>query len=308
MRRGLSRRMLVASGLLAIVVIASSVVLLLAITNLRESTNLRRETREGLVAADELQIVVLNLETGLRGFVITGEERFLEPWKDARAAFPEAAAALDGLAADDPLQLARARRISEDGASYIREYAVPLIDAVRRNDASARSPARTEEGKRRIDALRAEFDKFTETVHSDLATREAGADEAWRRALIAGAVGLAGSILLIALFTGYLTRVIVRPVRRTAKMADRLAGGDLSARMPESDVGEIGALERSFNTMAGSLEASQGEFESPLGATVRATGGGNAGCAGSAAVRGLRDRHPRGRRALRRRPRTYGAL
>jgi signal transduction histidine kinase len=43
-------------------------------------------------------------------------------------------------------------------------------------------------------------------------------------------------------------------------MAGRLAGGDLGARTPEPGVGEIGALERAFNTMAGSLEASRDEL------------------------------------------------
>ena len=43
-------------------------------------------------------------------------------------------------------------------------------------------------------------------------------------------------------------------------MADQLAGGNLSTRMPENDVGEIGALEHSFNAMAGSLEASEGDL------------------------------------------------
>jgi signal transduction histidine kinase len=39
-------------------------------------------------------------------------------------------------------------------------------------------------------------------------------------------------------------------------MAGRLAGGDLSVRMPETGAAEIGALERAFNSMAISLEAS----------------------------------------------------
>jgi signal transduction histidine kinase len=43
-------------------------------------------------------------------------------------------------------------------------------------------------------------------------------------------------------------------------MAGRLAGGDLRARMPETGVGEIGALQRSFNTMAASLEHSRAEL------------------------------------------------
>jgi signal transduction histidine kinase len=259
MRRGLTRRMLLASGLLAIVVVASYLILLLAITNLRESTQERRETREGLIAADELQRHVIDLETGLRGFVITREEHFLEPWNEARAAFTEQADALERLVADDPVQLTRARRIAEVGASYIRDYATPLLGAVRRNEPSARSVARTEEGKLRVDTMRADFRSFAGTARANLAEREADADSAGRRALAAGGVGLAGSLLLVLLFTGYLTRVLVRPVRRAAVMADRLAGGDLSARLPEGDIGEIGTLERSFNAMAGSLDASLGE-------------------------------------------------
>ena len=260
MRPGLTRRMVVASGVLAIVVVASFLVLLLAITNLRESTQERQETREGLVAADELQQLVIDLETGVRGFVITRDERFLEPWNAALAAFSERSAALERLVAGDPVQLARARRIAQDGASYIRGYAGPLVAAVRRNDPSAQTVARTERGKERVDAIRAQFATFTAAARESLTEREADADSAGRRAFAAGAVGLGGSILLLLLFTGYLARVLVRPIRRAAVMADRIARGDLSARLPENDIGEIGTLERSFNAMAGSLDASQGEL------------------------------------------------
>jgi nitrogen fixation/metabolism regulation signal transduction histidine kinase len=47
-------------------------------------------------------------------------------------------------------------------------------------------------------------------------------------------------------------------------MADRFAGGDLSGRMRETDLAEIGALQRSFNVMAGSLEKSRDELASLL--------------------------------------------
>ncbi|HEV2919335.1 MAG TPA: histidine kinase, partial [Actinomycetota bacterium] len=95
----------------------------------------------------------------------------------------------------------------------------------------------------------------------DLAgARERRSDAAAERAIAAAAIGLGGSILLIILFAGYLTQAIVQPVRRAAAMADRLTGGDLGVRMAEQGVGEIGVLERSFNTMAGSLEQSREEL------------------------------------------------
>lgn len=260
MRPGLTRRTVVASGLLAILVGAAFAILLLAVDELRAAADLRRQTREELVAADELEKTVIDLETGLRGFVITREERFLDPWRAARAAFPVQASEFERLTAEDPGQLAKARRIVQAARSYIDTYSVPLVSAVRRNLASARSVERTEKGKRQVDALRAQFEGFADTGRALLNQREASADAAARRATVAATVGVAASILLIVVFAGYLTRVIVRPLRRAAEMADQLAGGDLSTRMPDDDVGEIGALERSFNAMAGSLEASEGDL------------------------------------------------
>jgi signal transduction histidine kinase len=78
--------------------------------------------------------------------------------------------------------------------------------------------------------------------------------------MMAAATGLAGSILLIVLFAGYLTRAIVKPIRAVAAMAGRLAGGDLSVRVPERGIAEIGVLERSFNTMAESLQQGRREL------------------------------------------------
>jgi signal transduction histidine kinase len=108
--------------------------------------------------------------------------------------------------------------------------------------------------------MRLEFDRLIATERGLAAARQQRADAAAGRAIGAAVGGLAGSILLIVGFAGYLTQAIMRPVRSAAAMALRLAGGDLGARMPERSAGEIGVLERSFNSMAGSLEASRGEL------------------------------------------------
>jgi signal transduction histidine kinase len=177
---------------------------------------------------------------------------------------PDTARALERLVADEPVQLARVRRIVEAMNAYIAQYALPLVAAVRRNDPSVRSVGRTVTAKQRVDALREGLNSFREAERTRLSTRDADVDQAARRATAAAAVGIGGSILLILGFAGYLTRVIVRPLRRAAVMANRLAGGDLSARMSETDVAEIGELQRSFNVMAGSLETSRDDLASLL--------------------------------------------
>jgi CHASE3 domain sensor protein len=45
------------------------------------SAQLARHSEEVLATANQLERLVVDLETGGRGFVITGQERFLEPWQ-----------------------------------------------------------------------------------------------------------------------------------------------------------------------------------------------------------------------------------
>ncbi|OAH11303.1 oxygen sensor histidine kinase NreB [Streptomyces jeddahensis] len=257
---GLTPRMIVASGLLMALVGAAFAVLLFSVADLRGAQRLAQQSEKLLMVANHLERRVVDLETGVRGFALTGQERFLQPWQEARAAFPEQASELERLAGGNAEQQARARRIERDGTSYIRDYSLPLVNAARRNPDTARTVAATEEGKRRVDAIRAEFDRVVATERDLAAARQRHSDAAADRAVVAAVVGLTGSVVLITVFAGYLTRAIVRPVRRAAAMAGRLAGGDLAARMPETGVGEIRVLERSFNAMASWLEEGRAEL------------------------------------------------
>ena len=262
--------MLIASGLLALLVGAAFAVLLSSVADLRALERRARRTEEVLQVANLLERRVVDLETAQRGYVITREERFLGSWRRAQAAFPAEAATLERLAGNDPQQRERARRITEATASYLRDYAIPLVATARRDPAAARTPAATDQGRERMDAIRAEFDRFVAAERGLAAARERRSDAAAARAIVAAAVGLGGSVLLIAVFAGYLTRAIAQPLRRAAAMADRLAGGDLGVRMAERGVGEVGVLERSFNTMAGSLEQSREELAASRARVVAA--------------------------------------
>jgi signal transduction histidine kinase len=269
-RGGLTRRMVVASGLLALIIAATFAVLISSVADLRTTERSARQSEEVLVVANRLERLVVDIETGQRGFVLTGQQRFLEPWRDAQAAFPGEASTLEQLAADNPEQQARARRITQAITSYISDYSIPLVATARHDPTAARTDAATDEGGRRIDTIRTEFDQFVASEQGLAAARQQRSDAAARRAMVAAAAGLAGSILLTVLFASYLTRAIARPVRQVAAMAGRLAGGDLGVRIPERGIAEIGVLERSFNTMASSLEQSRRELAASLRRIVAA--------------------------------------
>jgi signal transduction histidine kinase len=259
-RAGLTRRMLISSGLLALIIAAAFAVLLSSVADLRATQQRARTSEEALIVANQLERLVIDVETGQRGYIITGEERLLQPWTAARAAIPNQASTLEQLVADNPAQEARARALTQATASYVTDYSIPLVNQARRNLAAARSVAATTEDRQRIDDIRAEFNRFVASEQNLAGAREDSSEDAAQMAVTAAVIGLAGSMLLIGLFAWYLTRAIVDPVRRTAAMADRVAGGDLGTRITEHGVGEIGVLERSFNSMASSLEQNRDEL------------------------------------------------
>jgi signal transduction histidine kinase len=250
----------VASALLALIIGAAFTELLFAVDALRDAERRARQTEQVIASSNALERLLLDLETGERGFVLTRQERFLEPWESARVAFPRRAAVLLALVAGQGATENAARKIAQRQLSYIRDYSVPTVNAVRRGDPSAVSVATTAAGKLRVDAMRRDFDNLFAAERATAAASTASAATADRRASAAAIIGVVGSIVLIALYAGYLTRAIVRPVRRAAAMAGRLADGDLAARLPETEVAEIGALARAFNVMGRSLEQRRDEL------------------------------------------------
>ncbi|WP_243704646.1 CHASE3 domain-containing protein [Micromonospora sp. KC723] len=245
---------MVASVLLALVVGSAFAVLLTSVTRLRADDRRALRSQEALVAANHLERLVVDMETGQRGYLLTGREEFLQPWEAARASFGDDAAILEQLVADNPQQRVRAQRITAEGDSYLRDYSAPLIAKARRDPAAVRILPELEEGRRRVDTMREEFDQFLATERHLAVTRQHGSEAAANRAVFAAVAGLAGSVLFVVVFASYLHRVIVAPVRQVAATAGRLAAGDLGTRLPERGTGEIGVLQRSFNAMASSLE------------------------------------------------------
>jgi signal transduction histidine kinase len=257
----LIRRTVVVSVLLSAIVGAVFFLLLLVIRGQQNSADQTQRSQRALLAADQLYLVIVDIETGQRGFIITGQERFLQPWDQGRAAFPGAAATFERRAAgsgDD--QAAHARQIIRDAANYITSYSIPLVQTARGDLAAAQTAQVTAEGKRRVDELRSELAQYQSIEHRLLAEREAVADADATRATVAAGAGLGASIVLVLLTGGYLIQQVVRPIREASAMAGWVAGGDLTARMPDTGPGEVGVLQRAFNTMAGSLQESHDEL------------------------------------------------
>jgi signal transduction histidine kinase len=258
---GLVRRTVAVSVLLSTVIAAAFALLALAIEGLRDSEARANRALQVLVAANSLERLTVVIQNSQRGYIITGERAFLEPWHDARSQFPAQAKQLEDLASQgDAGQYQRASQIQAMGTAYIRDYSLPLLGLAGRDPGAARTVAVTAEGQRLEDALHGRFSDFIARENQIFRAGQQRADAAATQALAAAAVGVTASIALILFSGGYLARSVVQPVRRASAMAGVVAAGDLSVRMPETGPGEVGSLEQSFNTMTDSLATSRDEL------------------------------------------------
>jgi len=243
------------------VIAAAFVLLALAIEDLRDSESRANRALEVLVAANRLERLTVEVQNSQRGYIITGERAFLQPWHQASSQFPVQAEQLEHLASQgDAGQYQRASQIQAMGAAYLSNYSLPLVALAARDLGAARTVAVTAEGERLEDALHARFRAFIARENQIFTAGQQRADAAATQAMAAAAVSVGGSIALILFSGGYLARSVVRPVRRASAMAGVVAAGDLSVRMPETGPGEVGSLEQSFNTMTDSLAASRDEL------------------------------------------------
>jgi signal transduction histidine kinase len=252
--------MIVASAALALLVAAAFGVLVYAVSTVDDATKRERHARAVTATTLELEKLVLDLETGLRGFVITGSPAFLTPWTKARAALPAKLAAFRR-AASTPVQKHRAAALANLIDDYVNDYAIPVVKLARLTPAAIRTDVVKSEGTLRIDMIRDRFASFLAAENTLASARTSSAQRRSDEAIALAIAGLIASAILITGFGLYLARSIATPVRQVAGAATRLASGDLSFRLSPHGPGEVQELTRAFNRMAERLERGRRELE-----------------------------------------------
>lgn len=253
-RESLTRQVVLASALMALVLGVVFAVLLDAIGSQRGAIEDARRAEEAVRTAARVEQLAVDLETGERGFVITGDRDFLEPYSAARRAYDGAARRLVA-ATNTPESRSGARRVAVVLDSYAGEYLPRVVAAARRDLGRARAIVATGAGKEQMDRIRAELAELRARESDFLATSRAAADRSADRAVVVGIGGAVLAALLVAALVWFLRRSVVAPAAAVARSAERIAAGDLAARSDAvSSRNELGQMNRAFNQMAESLE------------------------------------------------------
>ncbi|MFE2865977.1 ATP-binding protein [Embleya sp. NPDC059259] len=236
-------------GLLALVIVISAVVGALAISRLNDSRHTVLDRLEPAAnAALRLENALIDQETGVRGWIISGDPSFREPYTQARVEEDRAYASLERLlpnSAEGERLRADLAEVKARAGAWRAAYAEPVI-ANRTATAAGSSP---DQGKALFDAVR----EATAAQQADLGRERAQArdelsDDATMltATLITVATLFAGLVVLIALL---FRRMVTRPLEHLGEQVRQVTEGRYGQALTGRGPAEIIDLAHDVNSM-----------------------------------------------------------
>lgn len=200
-------------------------------------------------------------ETGERGYVITGQRRFLQPFFAGEAEADSLTRTLRRKLRDDPAELRELALVEARHSSWLNETAYPEISEVSRGDASAAVAAeRTGAGKAHFDAVRASIGALYRSVAGEEARSVVNLHERATITLwVAVAEGVVGLVLLAGSWL-LLRRWVTDPIASLGRQVDLVAQGQLDREIEIGGLAEMSELGGNVELMRERLRSDSEEL------------------------------------------------
>jgi methyl-accepting chemotaxis protein len=224
-------------------------------TQLVADTTWVSHTHRVLEKLEELLSNLKDAETGQRGYLITGEERYLEPYDIAVGRLDKSYRDVVEMTKDNAVQQRRIEAFKGplDARMALLKEIIELRRGAQGFDA-ARQLVLSDRGKTLMDELRRMILDMEAEENSLLNQRTEQSNRSVESALNTIVWGTVAAFVLLAVVGFFLTRNIARPLNEVSEIASRIAVGDINVRLTETQrTDEIGALLRSFARMVATL-------------------------------------------------------
>jgi len=216
-----------------------------------DSSRWNIHTYQVMDQAQEIKLSLVNIETGMRGFLLSGKDDFLEPLTVGKQSFDRTWTELKKLTSDNPRQQQRL----DDLKAVYTDWATADVDgmvAMRRTNpqegvvsarvSEARGKAKMDRMRQLLVDMRADEERLLADRQNALARQQLLALETL---LIGGALAAIIGLVVAVVLSGAIKRRLAQAIQ----VASAIAAGRLDAKIDTGNQDEIGALLRALDDM-----------------------------------------------------------
>ncbi len=222
------------------------------------STKWVKHTQGVIKAAMEIEAAAVNMETGMRGYLLAGKEEFLGPYAKGGQKFNKKVKDLLVTVSDNSSQVKLLGEIQENINAWQKDVTEPAI-ALRRTIGHAKTMNDMADlvgearGKVYFDKFRSQIGTFIGRESALMETRRQVASSTASRAkrmIIAGTITI---VVISLVITIVVANAVTRPINKAVALADALAKGDMTQRLTATSKDEVGILSAALNKIAEDL-------------------------------------------------------
>ena len=224
---------------------------------LESAAQMTEHTYKVLMRVDTLVAAMVDRETGTRGYLLSGDARFLEPLRNGETTYAKALAEVRQLTADNPAQ----QRRFDDVDRMVQSWKQAVSDRVQ---SILQNPAKLDEarqielsgaGKTAMDGIRAKAKEISD-IELNLLKERSGAAAA--AADLARVTMIGGAVVILAMVGGFLmllNKGMVQPMVAISRAVQSVPAGESPVVPGGERKDEIGDIARAFAANAERMAA-----------------------------------------------------
>jgi len=240
--------------------LVSGILLIVGVVSYRSTSKLIdtadwvTHTHKVLEDLNGIVLSMVNAETGQRGFVITNDQKYLEPYHLGLSTVADNVSEVRALTVDNPIEQRRMDAL-EPMVDHELEIMKEAIEAQQaRGTEAGQQWVETGQGKAGMDAIRVKVAEMEQSEHDLLSARaeEAQSTASTTRRIILGCT--LGAFVCSCLAGFFIARSISVPLKQITRAAELMSVGDVDVEIPtKSRSDEVGVLAQTFAMMTASL-------------------------------------------------------
>lgn len=236
------------------IILALVTTLILSMVRTLISSNYSHEYQKNIQSIHELYTDIISIESSQRGFSISGNDKVLQTYLNAKRKIPEIFHSLEesdliSNRAENDIQ--RLKNLTND----IIKFGDDVIETRQeRGSGQAMALIKRGQGIRMMSEVRSALDDLIDQENKILNDRLESLRSFSNIVIVSSIIGLVLSLILLIYGSYHLNRTIISPVEKLSSITKRIGGGEFNIRAPVFQDDEIGQLGNSLNKMAEQLD------------------------------------------------------